>query len=158
MGLYPPLINDISTDLQNPPAFYYHAKEEPKRSWVYPQGQAAQQKEHYPQVRPLDGPPGISPQVVFEQVQELAKGQKDWTILFVDEKALRLEGMATTAILRFRDDFVIEVRTVGEGGDSAHAQVHMRSKSRLGRSDFGANAKRIVGFFNQIKDRLSKGQ
>lgn len=157
MGLYPPLINDITTDYQNPPAFLFHAKEEPKRNWTYPQEQAKDQEKNYPEVQPLDGPVDMSADQVFVVVLEVAREQKDWKILFADKDNRRIEGSAVTALLRFRDDFAIEVRTFAEGDVPAKTQVHMRSKSRLGRSDFGANSKRIVSFFAQVKKRFSQG-
>ena len=80
----------------------------------------------------------------FEKAEKEA--QKMWEVVAVDREGLRIEAVATTSLLRFKDDIVIEVRASIEG-----AEVHMRSKSRVGRSDFGANAKRIESFFSKLK-------
>ena len=51
-------------------------------------------------------------------------------------------------IFRFRDDFVVRVRPDGEA-----TRVDMRSKSRVGKGDLGANAKRIEQFFQGLASR-----
>ena len=62
----------------------------------------------------------------------------------------RLQALAVTDVLRFKDDLALEVRPRPDGGSS----VAMRSKSRLGLSDWGANAKRIRAFFADLRGRL----
>ena len=52
-----------------------------------------------------------------------------------------IEAVATTAVFRFKDDVTIEVQRDGKG-----SVVNMRSKSRIGKGDFGANARRIRAF------------
>ncbi len=61
-----------------------------------------------------------------------------------------LEGIATTAVLRFKDDFVF-VCTRDSAGNTV---VQGRSKSRVGSSDFGANAQRITQYFEKVEARL----
>lgn len=61
-----------------------------------------------------------------------------------------LEGFATTAVLRFKDDFVFEC-----GQDSAgNTTVQGRSRSRVGFTDFGVNAKRIQQYFAKVGSLL----
>ena len=61
-----------------------------------------------------------------------------------------LEGVATTAVLRFKDDFVFVL-----GRDSAgNTTVQGRSRSRIGSSDLGANAKRIKQYFQKVAAHL----
>ncbi len=55
--------------------------------------------------------------------------------------------MATTSVYRWQDDFVIRV-TAGDNGGSI---VDMRSKSRVGKSDLGANAHRIAAFLTDLR-------
>jgi uncharacterized protein (DUF1499 family) len=59
-----------------------------------------------------------------------------------------VQAVAVTRLLRFRDDVVVEVREDATGRASI---VAMRSKSRLGTSDFGANAGRIREFFRDLR-------
>ncbi len=61
----------------------------------------------------------------------------------------KIEGVDTSWLFRFKDDFVIEVRPDGADG----SLVHMRSKSRDGKGDVGANAKRIRAFFARVAEQ-----
>lgn len=56
-----------------------------------------------------------------------------------------MEATASSSTFRFVDDIVVRIRGP-EGADAAHAKVDIRSKSRDGQSDLGANAARIRAF------------
>jgi hypothetical protein len=58
-----------------------------------------------------------------------------------DRNAGIIEAVDTTAIMAFRDDVVIRLRTNADG-----TLVDLRSVSRVGIGDIGANAKRIRAF------------
>ena len=73
----------------------------------------------------------------FETARELG-----WEVVGVDPAAGTLLARDTTRIFRFVDDVVVRVRSA-EGGGSL---VDVRSKSRDGRGDLGANAARIRAF------------
>src|SRR5437879_5918706 len=75
----------------------------------------------------------------FGLVHRTAAGMPAWEITAVDSTAGRIEATATTRWFGFKDDIVI--RVTPRGADSA--VVDMRSKSRVGKSDVGANASRI---------------
>ena len=51
------------------------------------------------------------------------------------------EALATTRVFRFVDDVAVRVRRGGGG-----SVIDVRSTSRVGRSDLGANAARIRAF------------
>src|SRR5216684_267420 len=61
----------------------------------------------------------------------------------------RIEAVARTAIMGFRDDVVIRVRAEPDG-----ARVDARSSSRYGSFDFGTNAVRIRSLMNEIEDAI----
>ena len=60
-----------------------------------------------------------------------------------------IQAIATTRILRFKDDVTISVARDGQG-----AIVNVRSKSRIGKGDLGANARRIAEFQALLAKRL----
>lgn len=70
-----------------------------------------------------------------------------WEIVATSAAEGRIEATATTPIMGFKDDVVIRVRD--EAGKSI---VDMRSVSRVGKSDLGANAKRIALFLSELRD------
>lgn len=59
-----------------------------------------------------------------------------------------IEAVARTPIMGFRDDMVIRVTPLPQG-----ARVDMRSASRYGTHDFGANASRMRAFLEELDDQ-----
>jgi hypothetical protein len=53
----------------------------------------------------------------------------------------------------FTDDVLVQVK-----GDDAQATIDVRSVSRYGMTDFGANAKRIRKLFDEVNTALEKGE
>jgi uncharacterized protein (DUF1499 family) len=142
-----PRINDITTDREKPPEFV-RAPSLPGnegRDMRYPgESFASQQMAGYPDLKPLQLKD--APAAAFERVERTAREIPHWEVTRSDPSALALEGVATSQLFRFKDDFVIEVRAV-DGG----SVVQMRSKSRDGRGDVGANAARIEMFFAKLR-------
>jgi uncharacterized protein (DUF1499 family) len=142
-----PRINDITTDTVNPPQFVIAGSLSGNegRDMRYPGAEfAAQQKDGYPTLAPLkiDAPPDD----VFQRVITAARDMPAWEITRNDAATRTLEGVSTSKWFRFKDDFVIEVRPSNGG-----SIVEMRSKSRTGRGDIGANAARIQAFFSRLQ-------
>jgi uncharacterized protein (DUF1499 family) len=61
----------------------------------------------------------------------------------------RLEASHTSLFFGFTDDMVVRVASRPDG-----TRVDVRSKSRVGRSDLGQNAKRIRAFLEQVRAGL----
>lgn len=145
-----PRINDIATDTENPPEFTQlpRLEENVGRDMSYPGAEfARQQLEGYGKIVPLALP--IPPGDAFAKVYEVANAMETWEIVLADSGQRKIEGIDTTWLFRFKDDFVIEVRDDGKGG----SLVHMRSKSRDGKGDLRANANRIAAFFEKLMSK-----
>ena len=101
-----------------------------------------QQKRGYPDIAPLrlDVPPAQA----FERAERAARAM-GWDIVNVAPDALRIEATDTTLFFGFKDDVVVRVRPQGQG-----SIVDVRSLSRIGGSDIGANAKRVRSFLNKL--------
>ena len=142
-----PRINDITTDTANPPQFVAAGTIAANRGrdMSYPGPSfAEQQRAGYPDLAPLQL--AGSPDDVFKRVEAAARQMPTWQVTRSDATAHALEGVDTTPLFRFQDDFVIEVRAQ-DGG----SVVQMRSKSRDGKGDIGANAARIKAFFAKLR-------
>lgn len=141
-----PAINDITTNFDNPPEFV-HAVSLPGnlgRNLTYDKAKYAErQQQGYGMLEPLKLP--LDPDQAFKEVSTMASEMHGWTITFEDPKTRTLEGIAITPLFHFRDDFVIQVRPAASG-----SVVEMRSKSRDGVGDVGANYKRINAFFASL--------
>ncbi len=101
----------------------------------------------YPDVQPLHVKRPSAE--VFSMAAKLAGTQNRWTVVKVDPQSRTLAAEARTKLWRFVDDVTITVED--EPGGSV---VNMRSRSRLGKSDFGTNAKRIKSFLRRLDRAL----
>lgn len=145
-GTSVPPIHNISTDIADPPAFSavvdlrgegsnpldYDAQE------LGPQQQAA-----YPDVKTLL----VSTPVVETLAAVVAAVEAmGLEIVAVDEDAGTVEATDTTFWFGFKDDMVVRVRPAADGG----SLVDARSVSRVGMSDLGKNAERILDLLNRL--------
>jgi uncharacterized protein (DUF1499 family)/NADH:ubiquinone oxidoreductase subunit K len=147
-----PPIHDITTDTENPPQFVailplrYRASDPVE--YGGPQV-AALQHEAYPDIQPLQVP--LPPAQVFEAALATARDQ-DWIIVATDPANGRIEATDSTFWFGFIDDVVVRL-TPGADGDT---RVDVRSVSRVGVGDAGANARRVRNFLFDLADRLGK--
>lgn len=85
---------------------------------------------------------------VFNAAADVARSE-GWEITREDREAAVLEAVATTPLMRFKDDVTITVSREGE-----QTKVVVRSHSRVGKGDLGANAKRIRKFQEEMAKRV----
>jgi uncharacterized protein (DUF1499 family) len=144
-GAGSPRINDITTDPSDPPAFEYTLRDPDTRGrdYSYPAGFAAQQRAAYPDLAPivLALPPDQAFDAALKALQAL-----DLEVTLSDQARGVIEARATSKLFRFVDDVVIRIRPK-DGG----SVVDIRSKSRVGQGDMGANAERIRAITARIQ-------
>jgi uncharacterized protein (DUF1499 family) len=141
-----PRIHEITTDPQDPPPFV--AVLSLRASAMNPPEYggaevAAQQLRAYPDIQPLMLRLNASQafQRALAVVHELG-----WEEAGSDAASGRIEAVDTTFWFGFKDDVVIRIREAGDG-----ARVDVRSKSRVGGGDAGANARRLRRFLNALR-------
>ncbi|MEQ1537473.1 MAG: DUF1499 domain-containing protein [Sphingorhabdus sp.] len=158
-----PAIHDISTDLADPPQFRMLAlrtdnlddvpgADDPEMKGLNPQQRwESLHRKAYGDVRTVR----INELVVdvVAKAERLAKA-RDWNVAIADPIEGRIEATATTALFRFKDDVVLRVRPSEDGKGSV---VDMRSVSRVGVSDLGANAKRVRAFLADLSGTVTAG-
>lgn len=142
-----PRIHDITTDTNNPPAFVTAQQQrgESANPLTIKPDFIAQQLEAYPDLGTLQTTMTID--AAFTRALEVA-GQLGWEIYHEDRDAGIIEAVDTTRIMAFKDDIVIRVR-----GNADGAYLDLRSVSRVGLGDIGANAKRIRTFIEAFGAR-----
>jgi uncharacterized protein (DUF1499 family) len=136
-----PMINDITTDTDDPPRFRVAQTDDANtgRDLAYPgESFAAQQRAGYPDLLPI--PVSGAPDAVFARSVEVAE-ELGWKITMQDGASGTFEAVDVSSVFGFVDDIVVRVR--GEGDETV---VDVRSKSRDGKGDMGANAARIRAF------------
>lgn len=163
-----PFIHDITTDTQNVPTFTNailseraevegvntvdyvgkkartSAKDADGKPVMKLVSVLQTQTKAYADIRPLILE--SDPDVVFGEAKAAAK-QMGWAIKSENVQAGILEATDTTFWYGFKDDIVIRIRP-SEGGGSV---LDVRSISRIGGSDIGANAARIRKFLKLMR-------
>ena len=131
-----PAINDITTNLDNPPS--YHAPTTPGRDMSYPADFSPIVRAAYPDLAPfsIEESSGDAYRTAVNAARNLG-----WTVTYEDEAAGLFEAQEVSSVFHFVDD--ISVRVAPNGSS---AVVDVRSKSRDGRGDMGVNARRIRAF------------
>lgn len=133
-------IHDITTDTQNPPIFTAAIAQ--RGSGANPleidEEVIALQQQAYPDLQTLRSK--LSLDEAFDRAVQVATAL-GWDIYRQDRNAGFIEAVDTTRIMAFKDDVVIRLRTNAQG-----TVIDLRSVSRVGEGDIGANAKRIRAF------------
>lgn len=144
-GDHPP-IHDISTDLEQPPAFTHAPalRGRDANSLATDADTHAAQRAAYPDIAPLHT--ALAPTAAFDRALATAR-QLGWDVVYEDRRDGEIEAVATTPVMGFRDDVVIRLRPDGDSG----TRVDLRSVSRVGVGDMGANAARIRAFVQQFQ-------
>jgi uncharacterized protein (DUF1499 family) len=159
-----PQLNDISTDLENVPRFVTLAQNRPEGAnrAQHPGREAAkQQLEAYPDLRPilLDRSVEEAHDLVYEAMR--SRRGLNWRIVHdeIPSAATRppkpglIEAVERTTIMGFTDEIVVRIV-----GDDRQSRIDIRSKSRFGRHDLGANAARVRRFVREMNARIEATQ
>ncbi len=104
----------------------------------------------YPDLLPrlYDAPPDL----VFDAVLHAVNGLSRWTLVSHDAARGRVAAEAKSRLWGFVDD--VTIRVVEEG---VVTSVHVRSGSRVGRGDFGQNARNIRALYKALDGEMAKG-
>lgn len=145
-----PAIHDISTDLEDPPAFVAlrPAREAAPNGLDHPGEETARlQRDAYPDLAPqlLAADRGT----VFAAAEDVAR-DLGWQVVEADPDEGRIEAVDRTFWFGFQDDVVIRIT----GEDDGRTRVDLRSASRVGKGDVGTNARRIRDFLARLQDRV----
>jgi len=143
--IYPP-INDITTDVEDPPSFW-----DVPSPVTYPGDHVAElQRKGYPDLKPLEL--SMDTDQAFKLASEVAHDM-DWEIVAENTSELQIEAVARSFLFGFEDYVVIRLQD-----DNGHTRVDVRSHSRLGRIDRGVNAKRIRAYLRAFKQRVETAE
>ena len=146
-----PPVRDVTTDTARPPRFEVAARLRPRGTNEYQPSNAALQRSGYPDIMPLQvlQPPAAA----YEAALAVVRKHK-WVVVDARPPQGRREGsieaVARSLIMGFRDDVVIRVAALGAG-----SQIDIRSASRYGWHDAGANASRVRQLLEEIDDATS---
>lgn len=140
VSLRAPSIDDLSTDVEDPPRFVALATGPPTPA---PTGAADRPERSHPDLKPLEL--DLPADAAFAAVQAAAH-ELGWDVVAASPADGRLEATATTFWFGFRGDVVVRVRA----RDDVGSRVDVRSVSRAGGRDLGANAARVREFLDLV--------
>lgn len=92
-------------------------------------------------VAPLGLPDGMAPEAAMDAFEALVRSAPRGEVL--ERAPLRLRAIDRTAVFRFVDD--VDARI-----DPAARLLHVRSASRVGRGDLGANRRRVSAWLREL--------
>lgn len=155
-----PFIHDITTDTQNPPQFIAAVTDriEGDHPVEYAGEEVAkQQLAGYPKLEALELDQPI--EAVVTQAQEVADAM-GWDVLAINinEPPFTIEAVDESLLFGFKDDIVVRLESFTTPEQNvdvpAKTRVDVRSMSRVGKSDLGANAARIEAFLKALENRF----
>ncbi|MCB1624971.1 MAG: DUF1499 domain-containing protein [Pseudomonadales bacterium] len=151
-----PPIHEISTDLVDPPAFVKIRAIRAETPGVNPSEYVSEEKtkngvlnvpdvqrKFYGDIQTLVL--ALPAADAFARAERVAR-DLGWKIQESAPVEGRLEATATTTFFGFKDDVVVRVRSAAAG-----SVIDIRSKSRVGLGDAGANAKRVRAFLSAMQ-------
>lgn len=141
-----PPIHDISTDTETPPVFTRAPELRGPNANpldIKPDS-IAQQREAYPDLAPMTV--SLDGAAAYDKALATARAL-GWEVYYEAPDKSAFEAVDSTFFMDFKDDIAVRVTPSAAG-----STIDLRSVSRVGVSDVGANAKRIRRFaeaFNQ---------
>ncbi len=141
-----PAIHDISTDMENPPAFKALLPlraNAPSPPHYAGDVVARQQRAAYPEIEPLFMEFSIAEAVLL--AEQAARGL-GWEVVASVPAEGRLEAVDTTPWFGLKGDVVVRVTPAQDG-----VTLDVRSKSRDDMADAGTNARRIRYFLAAVR-------
>ena len=141
-----PEIHNITTDTADPPRFNKVIARRGANSNPHEyiaSELAAVQAAAYPEIKTYfsDKPSSALLSKSKQIIEDLG-----WELVSYDAATGIIEATETTALWAFKDDVVVRI-----GQRDGKSVVDLTSVSRIGRSDLGANAKRINAFLTKLK-------
>ena len=91
----------------------------------------------------------LAPDKMLKQVQDTLEGL-GWEVTATDPRSRIVQAVVTTELLGFEDDFTVTIHP--RHGNSSRLAI--RSASRVGQADFGANIGHILAFFEALEQGL----
>jgi uncharacterized protein (DUF1499 family) len=73
-----------------------------------------------------------------------------WQLKPQSPESHEIHAVVQTPVLGFRDDVWVRVETIGD----SRCRVHVRSASRIGKADFGANLRHVLDFKTTLDFRI----
>lgn len=89
---------------------------------------------------------------MYLKIRDMASKDSTWRLVGEDESAMRLKFVVVTKICKFKDD--VDIAVISR--DISQSTLCVYSRSRVGKSDLGANGKRVDRLVSTLRGVTSK--
>lgn len=103
----------------------------------------------FPELRPRTF--DIAPEILFRLTLDTVS-RRGWIHSSLGSTPHALSAVVTTPLWRFKDD--VEIRVLTSHADQSF--LYVRSESRQGKGDLGANLGRVMGLVTEIEERVEQ--
>lgn len=150
-----PVLSDISTDVANPPDFSMSGAADKARGGYlpapFPEDARVRQATAYPDIEPIIV--DLDADEAFPLVLKAAQA-RGWRLVDQRPPGGRMglghaDFLDHTLVMGFDEDIAVRVRPL-----PGQTRIDVRASSRYGRHDFGANARRIAAFAEEIQSQV----
>jgi uncharacterized protein (DUF1499 family) len=98
-------------------------------------------------LRRYEAPPGL----LFDVARRAVQGMK-WEVTGMDDTKNEIHAMVTTKLWKYKDDVVIQIQPAQPSG----SWLWVRSSSRVGKGDLGANTRHIMDLVRYVDETVPK--
>lgn len=103
----------------------------------------------YPELklRRYEAPPAL----LFDVARRAVQGLK-WEVVSMDETKSEIKAVVTTKVWKYQDDVTIQIQPAQPSG----SWLWIRSASRVGKGDLGANTRHVMDLIRYVDDTVPK--
>jgi uncharacterized protein (DUF1499 family) len=98
-------------------------------------------------LRRYEAPPGL----LFDVARRAVQGMK-WEVTNMDDTKNEIHAVVTTKLWKYKDDVVIQIQPALPSG----SWLWVRSSSRVGKGDLGANTRHIMDLVRYVDETVPK--
>jgi len=98
-------------------------------------------------LRRYEAPPAL----LFDIVRRAVQGMK-WEVTSMDDTKYEIHAVVTTKLWQYKDDVVIQIQPAQPSG----SWLWVRSSSRVGKGDLGANTRHIMDLIRYVDETVPK--
>ena len=98
-------------------------------------------------LRRYEAPPGL----LFYVARRAVQGMK-WEVTSMDDAKNEIHAVVTTKLWKYKDDVVIQIQPAQPSG----SWLWVRSSSRVGKGDLGANTRHIMDLVRYVDETVPK--
>jgi uncharacterized protein (DUF1499 family) len=91
------------------------------------------------------------PSLLFDVARRAVQGMK-WEVTSMDDAKNEIHAVVTTKLWKYKDDVVIQIQPAQPSG----SWLWVRSSSRVGKGDLGANTRHIMDLVRYVDETVPK--